>query len=182
MLGDGKLGLLIAMVLRQALDGPGILAGPAQPASHDRSQTSLCRLMLIGKHTAKMQLVEDLGVETMAVTTAQKLSREFDLLVEATGSPRGWHQALKFIKPRGTIVLKSTFHEQVAFNPAPLVVDEITVIGSRCGRFEAALELLERRRIHPARLLQYTLPLSRTLEAFELASQPGVLKVMLQPD
>jgi threonine dehydrogenase-like Zn-dependent dehydrogenase len=159
ILGDGKLGLLIAMVL-----------------SHTR-----CDLSLLGRHPAKQALVEDYGVHLVGPETAQKLSRDFDLIVEATGSPAGWEQALRLVKPRGKLVLKSTFHGSVAFNPAPLVVDEITVIGSRCGRFEPALELLEAKEVTPTRLVHHTLPLDQALRAFDLAQQPGVLKVLLQP-
>lgn len=159
ILGDGKLGLLIAMVI---------------------SQTS-CDLNLLGRHPAKLKLVEDYGVHLVGPETASKLPRDFDLVVEATGSPTGWEQALKLVKPRGKLVLKSTFHGQVAFNPAPLVVDEITVIGSRCGRFEPALSLLQAKKVHPTRLVQHTLPLDQALQAFDLAQQPGGLKVLLQP-
>jgi threonine dehydrogenase-like Zn-dependent dehydrogenase len=159
ILGDGKLGLLIAMVLCQ----------------------TGCQLSLIGKHSNKMKLLEGLGIETMASEASQNLSRYFDVVVEATGSALGWDQALLLVKPRGTVVLKSTFQGQVAFNPAPIVVDEITVVGSRCGRFETALSLLERKRIRPGTLLHRTFPLEQAVEAFELAEHSGVLKVMLQP-
>jgi len=159
ILGDGKLGLLIAMVL---------------------SQTG-CDLSLLGRHPAKLALVKDYGVRTVGPEAASQLPRDFDLVVEATGSPTGWEQALRLVKPRGKLVLKSTFHGTVAFNPAPLVVDEITVIGSRCGRFEPALSLLQTKNVDPARLVKHTLPLDRALQAFELAQQPGVLKVLLRP-
>ncbi len=158
ILGDGKLGLLIAMVV---------------------SHTG-CDLHLVGKHPAKWKLVEDYGVHSAGPETAPELSRDFDVVVEATGSPSGWEQALRLIKPRGRLILKSTFHGQVAFNPAPLVVDEITVIGSRCGRFEPALSLLSSKKVQPGRLVQHTLPLAQAVQAFELARQPGVLKVLLQ--
>jgi len=159
ILGEGKLGLLVAMVL---------------------SHTG-CDLSLLGRHPAKLKLVEDYGVHLAGSEAASKLPRNFDLVVEATGSPAGWEQALQLVKPRGKLVLKSTFHGQVAFNPAPLVVDEITVIGSRCGRFEPALGLLQAKKVHPTRLVQHTLPLEQALQAFDLARQPGVLKVLLQP-
>lgn len=159
ILGDGKLGLLIAMVL---------------------SQTG-CDLTLVGKHQRKMDLLSDYAVRLMLASGTGSFPRNFDLVVEATGSPRGWKQALQLVKPRGTVVLKSTFHDRLAFNPAPIVVDEITVVGSRCGRFEPALQLLEQKKIHPLRLLHQTFPLARGLEAFEMARQAGVLKVMLQP-
>ncbi len=98
--------------------------------------------------------------------------------MEASGSPQGWEQALRLVRPRGTIVLKSTFHGGVAFNPAPLVVDEITVVGSRCGRFEAALGLLREKRVDPTPLVQYRFPLEAAVEAFETAQKPEVLKMI----
>jgi threonine dehydrogenase-like Zn-dependent dehydrogenase len=159
VLGDGKLGLLVAMVL-------GV---------------TRCHLTLIGKHAAKMDVMKDYPLQRVTSDSATGLIRSFDLVVEATGSPQGWELALGLVKPRGTVVLKSTFHGQIAFNPVPIVVDEITVIGSRCGRFEAALALLGKGAIHPGRLVQHTLPLHQGLRAFELAQQPGVLKVMLEP-
>jgi threonine dehydrogenase-like Zn-dependent dehydrogenase len=159
VLGDGKLGVLISMVL---------------------SRTG-CQLTLVGKHAAKMALLADYPLRRLAYEVASGLKLSFDVVVEATGSPQGWELALRLVKPRGTVVLKSTFQGQIAFNPAPIVVDEITVVGSRCGRFEAALSLLAQRTIHPLRLLQHTLPLWQGLEAFELAKQPGVLKVVLAP-
>jgi threonine dehydrogenase-like Zn-dependent dehydrogenase len=158
VLGDGKLGLLIAMVL---------------------SQTG-CSLVLVGRHLAKMRLLGDYNVELWLEDYGEKRNRSFDHVVEATGSPSGWEQALRLVKPRGTIILKSTFHGQIAFNPAPLVVDEVTVVGSRCGRLEEAMKLLKEKRVHPVRLLQCQFPLEKGLEAFETAQQPGVLKVLLE--
>jgi len=118
-----------------------------------------------------MDLVKDYPLQRVAMEVARGLVRSFEVVVEATGSPQGWEMALRLVKPRGTVVLKSTFHGQIAFNPAPIVVDEITVVGSRCGRFEAALALLDKGAIHPARLVQHTLPLHLGLRAFELAQQ-----------
>jgi threonine dehydrogenase-like Zn-dependent dehydrogenase len=160
ILGDGKLGLLITMVLNP----------------------SIRQLCLIGKHSEKMEFARELGVETVESSYAQKPLRSFDFVIEASGSPQGWDQALRLVKPRGTVVLKSTFHGEVAFNPAPIVVDEITVIGSRCGRFEPALQLLRDKKVDPARLLQHSFPLGQALEAFEMAGQSGVLKVVLQSE
>ena len=163
VLGDGKLGLLIAMVLAQA-------RGATQPP-----------LTLIGKHPEKMRLVEDLGVSALHLSTAQTAARSFELVVEATGSPSGLDLALRLLKPRGTVVLKSTFHGQQSFDPASVVVDELTLLGSRCGRFEPALDLLARKRIRPSRLIRDSLPLSKAVEAFRLAQSPGALKVLLHP-
>lgn len=162
VLGDGKLGLLITMVLAQAI------------------QSTSDKLTLIGKHPNKMKILKHLGVQLINYHSLKPCSY-FDLVVEATGSPEGLALALRLIKPRGTIVLKSTFHSRLTFDPAALVVDEITLVGSRCGRFEPALELLKQRRIDPTLLVQDTLPLNQALTAFELAKQPEVLKVLLEP-
>ena len=163
VLGDGKLGLLIAMVLDQARSA-------AQPP-----------LTLIGKHPEKMRLVEDLGVSTLHLRSAPTAARTFELVVEATGSPSGLDLALRLLKPRGTAVLKSTFHGPQTFDPASVVVDELNLLGSRCGRFEPALDLLVRKRIRPSRLIRDSLPLTRAVEAFRLARSPGALKVLLHP-
>ena len=163
VLGDGKLGLLITMVLAQAV-----------PSTSEP-------LTVIGKHPQKMKLVEDLGVQTLDHRCLESADRSFELVVDATGSPQGLQLALRLLKPRGTVVLKSTFHGRQSFNPASVVVDELTLLGSRCGRFEPALDLLVRQRVDPSRLVQDTLPLTRGVEAFELAKAPKVLKVLLQP-
>ncbi len=163
VLGDGKLGLLIAMVLNQARPA-------AQPP-----------LTLIGKHPEKMRLVENLGIETLHLRSARTAARSFELVVEATGLPSGLDLALRLLKPRGTVVLKSTFHGRQSFDPASVVVDELTLLGSRCGRFQPALDLLARKRIRPSRLIRDSLPLARAAEAFRLARSPGALKVLLHP-
>ncbi len=163
VLGDGKLGLLITMVLAQARPSA---SGP---------------LTLIGKHPQKMKLVEDLGVQLLELRFLDSADRSFELVVEATGSPQGLNLALRLLKPRGTVVLKSTFHGRQSFDPASVVVDELTLLGSRCGRFEPALDLLARQRVHPSRLVRDTLPLTQAVAGFELAQAPGVLKVLLQP-
>jgi alcohol dehydrogenase len=105
----------------------------------------------------------------------------FDLVVEATGSPEGMTRALALVKPRGTIVWKSTHRLPAHFDAAPLVVNEVTVVGSRCGRFEPALDLLRRRRVDVSRLVSAEFPLSRANRALAQAGRPGVKKVLLRP-
>lgn len=160
ILGDGKLGLLIAMVL--------VHTG--------------CRLYLIGKHKEKMDLVRDLNIELIESRHISQLDRKFDYVIDACGSADGWNQALKLIKPRGTVILKSTYHDQISINPSNVVVDEITLIGSRCGRFEVALKFLEEKKVSPSRLLQHNFSISQALDAFKKAQESGVLKVTLESE
>ena len=112
---------------------------------------------------------------------ARARARSFDLVVEATGTPLGMPRALTLVKPRGTIVWKSTHRAPARFDAAPLVVNEVTVVGSRCGRFEPALELLARRAVDVTSLISDELPLRRAVTALARASRPGVGKVLLRP-
>jgi len=105
----------------------------------------------------------------------------FDLVVEATGSPLGMPRALSLARPRGTIVWKTTHSAPARFDAAPLVVNEVTVVGSRCGRFEPALAMLKRRKIDVASLVSARFPLCRAPRALAEAARPGVLKVLLDP-
>jgi alcohol dehydrogenase len=106
----------------------------------------------------------------------------FDLVVEATGSPKGMPRAVGLVRPRGTIVWKSTHHAPARFDAAPLVVNEVTVVGSRCGRFEPAIALLSRKQVDVRSLLSADYPLSRAVEALRFAGRRGVRKVLLRPE
>ena len=112
---------------------------------------------------------------------AKARAGSFDLVVEATGSPAGMPRALELVRPRGTIVWKTTHHVPARFDAAPMVVNEITVVGSRCGRFEPALKLLEQRRVDVRSLLSAEFPLERAVRALREAARPGVKKVLLRP-
>jgi alcohol dehydrogenase len=101
-------------------------------------------------------------------------------VVEATGSAEGFHAAAAMVRPRGTLILKSTVHGTVAMDTAPLVVNEITLVGSRCGRFEAALPLLERPGIRVEAMISARHPLREAPEAFARAASRGTLKVLLE--
>lgn len=158
VIGDGKLGLLIGMVLR--------LTG--------------CDLLLVGKHPDKLNLFEQLGGTTMTLETLAVNNDTFDVVVEASGSSTGWELAVSRVKPRGVLVLKSTYHGSLDFNTAPIVINEVTVLGSRCGRFEPALRLLERNLVDPMPLVHEVLPFHQGEEAFKLSQQPGVFKVLLK--
>jgi len=159
VLGDGKLGLLVAQVL------------------HANRKS----VHLYGRHRAKLRIAERAGVQVSVVKGKLPVGC-YDWLVEATGSPDGFHQAARMTRPRGTVILKSTFHGLTKVDMAPVVVNEITVIGSRCGRFEPALNLLESRRVNVADLISDTMPLAEARRAFAYAARPGVMKVLLQGD
>jgi threonine dehydrogenase-like Zn-dependent dehydrogenase len=156
VMGDGRLGLLIA----QTLAATG------------------CRLTLVGRHPAKLALAKGWGIET--ADTSATLPR-VDLVVDATGAPDGLERALGRVRPCGTVVLKTTCAEAPAFNPAPIVIDEVTVVGSRCGPFPPALAALETGTVRVAPLIAATYPLAEGEAAFAHAARPGVLKVLRAP-
>ncbi len=158
--GDGKLAQLIGRVLASAG----------------------ATVTMIGKHPRKLRLARQAGLETkLAGDVPKDWMATFDVVVEATGSPAGMPLALRLVRPRGTVVWKSTFHGLAQFDAAPLVVNEITVVGSRCGPFERAIELLRRKKVDPLPLLERTFPLSEAPRAIAFAQRPGVLKVFLAP-
>jgi threonine dehydrogenase-like Zn-dependent dehydrogenase len=162
VIGDGKLGLLCAQAI--ALSGASVL--------------------LIGKHAEKLRIAERRGIETTTPKASVKLKRQFDVVVEASGSPSGFVGALELLRPRGTLVLKSTFQgpgKIDEINQARLVVDEITILGSRCGRFQPALDLLKTGAIDIDSLISEEYPLSRGVHAMERAGKKGILKVFLRP-
>jgi len=159
IIGDGKLGLLCGQAL--ALTGASVL--------------------LIGKHPDKLRIAERRGIETATVKQALNRRKEFDVVVEASGSAGGFEMALDLLRPRGTLVLKSTFHGPSQIETARLVVDEITVTGSRCGRFTPALDLLRRGAIDVDSLISEEYPLAEGVIAMKRAAKKGVLKVLLRP-
>jgi threonine dehydrogenase-like Zn-dependent dehydrogenase len=160
VIGDGKLGLLCAQVIA----------------------TTGARPNLIGKHESKLRLVERRGIETTLADRAKTRSREFDVVIEASGSPAGFDLALNLLRPRGVLVLKSTFQGATEMNAARIVVDEISLVGSRCGRFAPALDLLKQGKIDVENLISEELPLVDGVRAMERAAAPGVMKVLLRPD
>jgi alcohol dehydrogenase len=112
---------------------------------------------------------------------AKKLPRaEYDWVVDATGSAEGLKQAVSMSRPRGTVIMKSTVHGAVAIDTAPVIVNEITLIGSRCGRFEPAIKLLSRGKVNVSSIISEEFPLQDAPTAFDRARQPGVLKVLLR--
>ena len=159
VIGDGKLGLLCAQAL--ALIG--------------------AQLLLIGKHESKLQIADRRGIETTTPEQAAKRQRQFDVVVEASGAAAGFGLALELLRPKGQLVLKSTFHGKTELDAARIVVDEISIVGSRCGRFAPALELLENRAVDVDSLISEEHPLSKGVDAMRRAASPGVLKVLLRP-
>lgn len=159
VIGDGKLGLLCAQVLT----------------------TTGAEVTLIGKHRAKLAIAERRGIETNTVHKAQQRKGEFGVVVEASGSPTGFATAVKLLHPRGVLVLKSTFHGATEIEAAPLVVNEISVVGSRCGRFAPALELLKQNAVDVDSLISEEFTLSDGVSAMRRAAERDVMKVLLRP-
>jgi alcohol dehydrogenase len=163
VLGDGKLAQLIALVLR----------------------TAIPRVVMYGKHEKKLALARRAGIQTKRVTgdgrDAKRVKEAFRLLVEASGSPSGLALAQHMTKPRGTLVLKSTFHGAAPVETWPIVVKEITVVGSRCGPFAKAIALLRSGEVDPTPLITRTFPLDQTPVAIQFAQRSGIMKVLLRP-
>jgi len=159
VIGDGKLGLLCAQVL--ALSGAPTL--------------------LIGKHSSKLRIAERRGIEIATPKQAAKRKRQFDVVVEASGAASGFGLALDLLRPKGQLVLKSTFHAKTELDAARIVVDEISIVGSRCGRFSPALDLLKKSAIDVDSRISEEYPLSNGVHAMRRAATRGVMKVLLRP-
>ncbi len=159
VIGDGKLGLLCSQVL--ALTGAPVT--------------------LVGKHSAKLKIAARRGIETSTPRQAAKRKRQFDVVVEASGAAPGFSLALDLLKPKGRLVLKSTFKDTTEIDAARIVVDEISIIGSRCGRFKPAIDLLKKGAIDVDSLISEEYPLSQGVHAMTRAASRGVLKVLLRP-
>ncbi len=156
IVGAGRLGQLIAQVL--ALTG--------------------CDLHAVVRHDYQREILAARGVTTLPESRVEP--RAYDVVVEATGNPGGFDLARRAVRPRGKLVLKSTYAGDLTANFSSLVVDEITLTGSRCGPFPPALRLLAAGRVDPSPLISARYPLSEGLQAFEHAAQPGVFKVLLE--
>jgi threonine dehydrogenase-like Zn-dependent dehydrogenase len=162
VLGDGKLAQLIALVLR----------------------TVVPQVILYGKHQSKLALARSAGIKTRKVrgdaSDLKRVEERYGFLVEATGSPSGLRLAQQMAEPRGTLVLKSTFHGAASLEIWPMVVKELTVVGSRCGPFRKAMALLRSGKVGPGPLITRTLPMSEAPQAIRFAQKPGVMKVLLK--
>lgn len=156
IVGDGKLGQLIARVL--------YLTG--------------CRLTVFGMSRVKLSLLDGMRIDTHI--TNSPTNEKFDVVVEASGSPSGFLLAMDLVKPRGIFILKSTIHENIVFNTARMVINEIQLIGSRCGRFEPAVRLLDKGLIDVKPLIAKKFTFNHASEAFEVAKDPKSLKVLIE--
>lgn len=159
VLGDGKLGLIIAL----ALNASGL------------------DITLVGKHEEKLAIAAVQGVKTKLLNDL-KIEKAYDFVVEATGSITGFETSLALTKPRGTLILKSTIAASKEFNLAPIVIDEITVLGSRCGQFAPALRMLESKRIDVKPLISDIYPIDKSIEAFERNKEKSSVKVLVKVD
>jgi threonine dehydrogenase-like Zn-dependent dehydrogenase len=162
VLGDGKLAQLIARVLR----------------------TAIPHVSMYGKHENKLTLARRAGIKTKKVrgdgSDLERIRSSYALVIEATGSPSGWALAQQMTEPRGTLVLKSTFHGATPVETWPIVVKEINVVGSRCGPFEEAVDLLRSGKVDPRPLITRTFPLAEAHQAIRFTQKPGVMKVLLK--
>lgn len=157
ILGDGKLGLLISFVL----------------------STTQADLTLIGKHSNKLEIATKQGVKTALLGDITE-SKSFDIVIDATGSVKGFETALSLVKSRGIIVLKSTVAADKPLNLAPVVIDEITIVGSRCGQFKPAFRLLAKKQFDLKPLISGVYDFDRAIEAFEQNMKKDTLKVLLR--
>jgi 2-desacetyl-2-hydroxyethyl bacteriochlorophyllide A dehydrogenase len=155
VVGAGRLGQLVARTL--ALTG--------------------CRLTVVARHARQRERLRLVGVEVVEPGGVRPRSAE--VVVEASGSPSGFALSVDAVHPRGTVVLKSTYSEPLPLDTGRVVVDELTIVASRCGPFPAALRLLQQGAVDPAPLIHATLSLDEGVRAFELAARPGTLKVLL---
>ena len=156
VIGDGRLAQLIARVLK----------------------TEVADLTVVGKHENKLAILREAGCQTLL--SDQVPDRTWDVAVEATGHPSGLEMATQRVRPRGTIVLKSTYAGGTSYDFAPLVINEVTVLGSRCGRFAPAIDLLTKGAIDPLPLIHDRFSLENAVEAFTEAKKTGILKVLLK--
>ncbi|MCS6859597.1 MAG: alcohol dehydrogenase catalytic domain-containing protein [Abditibacteriales bacterium] len=157
VLGDGRLGMLAAQVL--ALTG--------------------CTVTLVGRHPSKLELAQRLGLVTASASDLKQDAA--DIVVECTGSAQGFADALAWVRPQGTIVVKSTYHGEMPQLTSQVVVDEIYIVGSRCGPFPPALRALRQGRVKVTPLIEATYPLPDFPQAMEHAGRRGVFKVLVRP-
>lgn len=155
LIGDGKLGQLIAHVVK----------------------STNCDFTVIGKHYDKLEYIKAMGIRTRINTESS--NKLYDIVIEASGSPDGFYTALSMVRPKGTLILKSTYAGGIPFNPAPIVINEVNLLGSRCGRFLSAIEFLVDRKPDFGYLIEKEYSLDNALAAFSHACTKGATKVVL---
>lgn len=161
VMGDGKLGLLIALALHHF-----------NP-----------HLLLLGKHPEKLAVAREQGVRTKMMNSREDLAAmagQFDIVIEATGRAGGINDAILLTRPEGSVVVKTTSHLPSEINLAQLVVNEIALIGSRCGNLDLALAFLQERLLDVKPLIEAVYPAAEFVRAFRHARQPGAKKILLQ--
>jgi threonine dehydrogenase-like Zn-dependent dehydrogenase len=160
VLGDGKLGILIAIAL----------------------SVNEADITLLGHHPDRNRVILTDVSHVQSVNELRNENERFPIIIEATGNQEGFNTAIEFIEPKGTIVLKSTIADKTCFDVSSVVVNEVKIIGSRCGRFAPAIEILSSGKIKiPDGYIQKTFPLSKGIEAFEYAQKRGMLKILINP-
>lgn len=160
IIGDGKLGLLIAYAINKAVK---------------------CNLLIIGKHIEKLNIVKKIGIKTSLLHNF-KAAHQYDIVIEASGNPDALYLALQSVKPRGTIVLKSTYASIPKVNVSDIVVNEVCVVGSRCGRFSEAIKFIKKFKPDFSLFISKEFPFEKAIEAFEYSKKHNVIKVLLKMD
>ncbi len=158
IVGDGRLAQLVVRVLK----------------------ISCPNITCFGRHEKKLELLKKLGIKTKIGIDSND-GKKYDLVIEATGSDSGFSDTMKLIRPRGTVILKSTIASQNKLDLTPAVVNEVTVIGSRCGIFRPAINALESGSVSVEELVDSIYPLEKFQQAFEHAKKPGAMKILLKP-
>lgn len=157
VLGDGKLGLLTAL----ALNACGL------------------DVLIVGKHQNKLDIAKNQGVKTQLLSEFEQAPK-FDVVVEATGSITGFETSVNCVKPRGTLVLKSTIAASKELNLAPIVINEITILGSRCGRFKPAMRLIASGKIDFSQMISKIYPIEQAINAFDANNAKDTIKILLK--
>jgi len=157
VLGTGRLGLLVAQVLA----------------------ARKCKLLAVGRNPRTLEVLDRKGIRSSLVGDLRQFGDQ-DVVIDCTGSPDGLATAIKLVRPRGTIIMKTTCKDSSGIDLTPIVVNEISLIGSRCGPFDLALDALARREIDTAGMVTKRMPLSSGVEALEVARQPDQIKVLLR--
>ncbi|MCH8878270.1 MAG: alcohol dehydrogenase catalytic domain-containing protein [Planctomycetes bacterium] len=157
VLGSGRLGLLVAQVI----------------------QKTGCKLEVIGRNPHTLSFCEKRGIQTVSIDDVAPRG-EHDVVVDCTGNPQAFGLATELVRPRGTIVLKSTHAANEPLNLAPLVINEVTLLGSRCGPFVDALAALARAEIHVDTMVSRTYDLADAVDAVAAAADPGNIKILLR--